>query len=56
MPLKFLVEEDRSGSRLSYADQEEMERSKEGWNGRRSIGGRRTMERSGVRGKGGRRI
>jgi len=54
--VKAHVEEDRTGSRLTYAEKEEVERSKERRNGGGIMGGRGTMERSGVGGKGGRMI
>jgi len=54
--VKAIVEEDRTGSRLTYAKQEGVERSEERGNGGRVIGGRGTMQRSGVGGKGGRMI
>jgi len=48
--------EDQTGSRLTYAEKEGVERSKERRNGGRAIGGRGEMERSRVGGKGGRMI
>jgi len=44
--VKALVEEAQTGSRLTYAEKEGVERSKERRNGGRMIGGRRIMEQS----------
>jgi len=54
--VKAHVEEDRIGSRLTYAEKEGVERSEERRNGERAIGGRGKIRRSGVEGKDGRRI
>jgi len=54
--VKALVEEDWTGSRLTYAEKEGVERIKETRDGGRAIEGRGKMERSGVGGKGGRMI
>jgi len=54
--VKAHVEEDLTGSRLTYAEKEGVERSKESRNGGRVIGGRGKMERGWVGVKGGRMI
>ena len=54
--MKAYVDEDRTGSRLTYAEKERVERGKKRRNGGRAIGGRGIMKRSGVGGKGGRMI
>jgi len=54
--VKAYVEEDRTESRLTCAEKEGVERSKERMNGGRAIEGRGEMERSGVGGKGSRMI
>ena len=50
------IEENPTGSRLTYAEKEGVERGKKRRNGGRVIGGRGIMERSGVGWKGGRMI
>jgi len=50
------VEEDRTGSRCTYAEKEGVERSKERMNSGRVIRGRGKMGRSRVGGMGGRMI
>jgi len=52
--VKAHVEEDWTGSRLTSAEKEGVERSKERRNGGRAIGGTVIVERSWVGGKGGR--
>jgi len=52
--LKAYVQEDRTGSRFTYAEKEEVKGGKERRNGGRAIGGRGKMGRSRVGGKGGR--
>jgi len=54
--VKAHVEEDLTGSRLTYAEKEGVERSKESRNGGRVIGGRGKMERGWAGVKGGRMI
>ena len=44
--VKAHVQEDRTGSRLTYAEKEGVERSKERRNGWRMIGGKGIMEQS----------
>ena len=46
--VKAHVEEDLTGSRLTYAEKEGVERSKERRNGARTIGGIGIIERSGL--------
>jgi len=54
--VKAHVQEDWTGSRLTYAEKEGVKRSKKRRNGGRAIRGRGMMERNGVGGKGGRSI
>ena len=54
--MKAYVEEDRTGSRFTYAEKEGVKRIKERRNGGRTIGGRGEMGRSRVGEKGGRMI
>jgi len=49
--VKAHVEENRLGSRFTYAEKEGVERSKDRGNGGRVVKGRGVMERSGVGGK-----
>jgi len=46
--VKAHVEEDQTGSRLTYGEKEGVERSKERRNGARTIGGIGIIERSGL--------
>jgi len=50
--VKAHVEEDRTGSRLTYVEKERVKRKRDRWNGGRAIGGRGIMERNGVGGNG----
>jgi len=54
--LPLLSPEDRTRSRLTHAEKEGVERSKDRRNGGRAIGGKGIIERSGVGGKDGRSI
>jgi len=54
--LKAHVEEERTRARSTYVEKEVVERINKRRNGRRAIGGRGEMGRSGVVGKGGRTI
>ena len=55
--VKAHVEEDRTGSRLTYAEREsEEEKGEKARNGKRATGGRGIMESNGVGGKGERNI
>jgi len=52
--LKAYVEEDRTGSRFTYAEKEGVEGGKERWNGGRAIGGKGEIGKSSMGGNGGR--
>jgi len=54
--IKAHVEEDRTGSRLTYAEKERVNRKKERKSGGRAIRGRWIMKKNRVGGKGGRSI